>query len=114
MKESIIPFSSAAVRYTVPPGFGIPGPGAWARFMSISFARSPRYAASSICAVVTSIAAGSATWRHTSANASFIASICRCTLSAESTGCDARSKWRRIPSAINAAMPWQFGGISCR
>ena len=24
------------------------------------------------------------------------------------------SKWRRMPSAISAAMPWPFGGISCR
>ena len=33
------------------------------------------------------------------------ASICRCTLSAESTGKAAMSKCSRMPSAINATMP---------
>ncbi len=92
----------------------MPGPGVCARFMSIFFARLSRYAASSICAVVTFIAAGSAACAHVSASASFIASICRCRLSAESTGNDATSKWRRMPSAMSDAMPWLFGGISCR
>jgi len=62
---------------------------------------------------LTRMVAESETYSYKSANASFIASICTCRLSAESTGRLAMSKFSRIPSEINAPMPWPLGGISC-
>ncbi|COW99939.1 Uncharacterised protein [Mycobacterium tuberculosis] len=53
----------------------------------------------------------SATHACASAKASFSASICTCTLSAESTDHDDISKCSRIPRAIKATMPWPLGGI---